>query len=157
MEADDHDEDDELVALAIASPLDPLPVIVQAQPGKGQIETQNAGQEQPCQEVKPSELAPHAPGEQIEESSGTSREHLGVKADEPAEALRAPVLRPARNAADIEGDYIAVTGSAGERVYCGLAASAAGQRKSVQQYRRQGHFLKQPISALMAEVCFCCN
>ena len=66
---------------------------------------------------------------------------------------------PMRNLADIAGDYIPVTSSSGDRVYCELDASSTGRQhvcdpRSMQ--RRSGSrgagLLQTPIEELMRQV-----
>lgn len=111
---------------------------------------------QPGQHTSPAKAAAQGRTKQLDESSQASfRDEGGVERKAaPKSNLQASTAHPARNAADIEGEYITVTGSAGERVYCGVKALEEGQdsRAQLQHHKRQGHFLEQPISALMAEV-----
>jgi hypothetical protein len=64
-----------------------------------------------------------------------------------------------RNLADIAGDYIPVTGSSGERVYCSLEAGGSGRqpRRDARSARRRGGggaagLLETPIGELMRQV-----
>ncbi|CAL8467057.1 g6593 [Coccomyxa elongata] len=152
---EEYGEDDELVALAYAS-----------QPG--------------ADSTSPAEVEPDTPSkiQQLEgwnriqthlnQDNSLSKKESGqnqIDADfqtptrdesrgaESAGPSHMPAVHPARNVADVKGDYITVTSGSGERVYCGLVASSSGQIHGLQQHsRRQGDFLQQPISALMAEV-----
>jgi hypothetical protein len=90
-----------------------------------------------------------------------SAERLTSLSPHPAESQRhAPVGQPppgasglpARNAADVAGEYITVTSSSGERVYCGLGAGGSGgQPGRAPQHRQKGRYLQAPIASLLHE------
>ena len=95
-------------------------------------------------------------------SGGPADQPASVPLQPPAEAPRdAPVQPPlpstsglpARNAADIAGEFITVTSSSGERVYCGLGADSSAQPGLARQHRRKGRYLQTPIATLLHEAC----
>ena len=130
------------------------------QPTSEELETVSTDQQkthhgttlQPGQHTSPAKAAAQGRTKQLDESS--FRDEGGSERAAPKSNLQASTAHPARNAAEIEGEYITVTGSAGERVYCGVKALEEGQdsRAQLQHHKRKGHFLEQPISVLMAEV-----
>ncbi|BDA40633.1 Chromosome transmission fidelity protein 18 homolog [Coccomyxa sp. Obi] len=152
---DEYDEDDELVALAYAL----QPGAEFTTPAKVEPETPSRIQQLEDQSRTQTHLNQHStPSKKESGYKQIEADFQTPSRDESREAESAgpshmPAVHPARNAADVKGDYITVTSGSGERVYCGLVASSSGLIHGRQQHsRRQGDFLQQPITALMAEV-----
>lgn len=152
---EEYDEDDELVALAYASQpgadfTSPAEVEPDTPSRIQQLEGRKSTQTHLSQENSPSKKVS---GQNQSEQDFQTPTRYEIRGAESAGPSHTSAVHPARNVADVKGDYITVTSASGERVYCGLVATSSWQTHGLQQQsRRQGDVLQQPISALMAEV-----
>lgn len=152
----DDDEVEELIALAQSQPM-PQPSFSHdiAAPSDHQddpsrLQHDRASEAAPAQAATLAAASTELP---VQQAASSEPEAYAENSEEAAGASCARKMRPARHAADIEGDYISVTSDTGERVYCGLSSSARAQTSEASQSRMQGQFLSKPIDDIMQEVC----
>lgn len=146
----DDEEVEELLALAkVSQPVPHItPTFETAPKDQNDMQQQGAAEAEAYVAGKPSSGA-----DMLSDQPAASPEPAAAAEQEDAVAgPSVSTVRPARNAADIEGDYISVTSDTGERVYCGLSASTSAPITVMPQSRMQGQFLGKSIDEIMQEV-----